>query len=431
MQTIIFVLILLVKLIGGNIDIWTYTEKNIYTRDDTLMTSLTYISSGSLHYITYIKNSKCYFYIKEHNKILELSESAIISPLSINLNNILYMFTLENNNSLYYVSNDILYQLSYNDTSITRLRGMEFTSSYIALISLIGSNKIDYYYYYNYNLQLKTTYNLDYKIISFFGVSPYYNYGTVYIYYYMNETETKFSKYYYMNDNFYDDDNIILSNVTLYNITEISKTIDNDNSILIFTYNKNDSNFYFYYYDYTDLSNIFIKSYGNKYNFWPFRDAKIINVFFLKNTEYLYYLIKKDNYYNAGVLDMENNLIIFNIQKDLIGFISIQNYNLVYGIGDTIYMVCPFNSKNPANCNPTINKFYIKISKDLANTYASNACGPLDNYIIGRLCLKIIPLGYELIPPKTFQKCEYFDIDSMECVDSCNQKPTQTCRTFR
>ena len=233
MQTIIFLLILLLKLIRGNIDIWAYTEKNIYTNANTVMTSLTYISSSAVHYITYTKNSKNYFYIIEHNKILELSESIIISPLSINLNNKLYMFTLENNNSLYYVSNDILYQLSYNDTSITRLRGMEFTSSYIALISLIGSNKIDYYYYYNYNLQLKTTYNLDYKIISFFGVSSYYNYGTVYIYYYLNETETQFSKYYYMNEKFYDNTNIILSNVTLYNITEISKTIDNENSILI------------------------------------------------------------------------------------------------------------------------------------------------------------------------------------------------------
>ena len=421
MKTIIFLLFLLVKLICGNIDIWTYTERNIYTRADTLMTSLSYISSGSLHYITYIKNSKSYFYIVEHNKIIELTESIIISPLSINLNNKLYMLTLENNNSLYYVSNDILYKLNYNDTFTTRLRGMEFTSSSIALILLIGTNKIDYYYYYNNNIKLKTTYNLEYKIISFFGVSSYYDSGTVYIYYYMNETKTQFSKYIYTNEKFYDNANIILSNITLYNITEISKTIDNDNSILIFTYNKNDSNFYFYYYDYTDLSKIYLKSYGNKYNFWPFRDAKIINVFFLKNTEYLYYLIQKDNYYNAGVLDMENNLIIFNIQKVLIGFISIRNYNLVYGIGDTIYMVCPFNSKNPATCNPTINKLYIKISKDYTNTYASNACGQLDNYIIGRLCLKNIPLGYKLIPPKTFQKCDYFDIDSMECVDSCNQ----------
>ena len=415
---IFIVLFILETLIHGNIDIWSYVENNIFTKQNTLMTGLTYISSSSLHFITYSNNSKSYFHIIEESRFLELSGSIILSPFSINLNNKLYIFTMENNNNLYYISNDFFYTLNYNDTSITRLRGMQFINSTITLIAFIGTNKINYYYYNN-KLYLKTTYDLDYNIISFYGVPSSSSSGTVYLYYYINDKSTKYSINQYSNEKFYEILYIYIPNIILYNITEISKTIDNENSLLIFSYNKNNSNFYFYYYDYTDSSNIYLKSYGNKYNFLPFRDSKIINAFFLQNTEYLYYLIKKDDYYNVGVLDMENNLIIFNIQEVSIEFISIKNFNLVYGQKDTIYMVCPFNSHNPTVCNPASERFYMKISANKVNTYSLNPYFFFNYYSVGRVYFKNVPLGFEIISGYNIKRCSYFDIDYMQCVDLC------------
>ena len=109
---IFIVLFILETLIHGNIDIWSYVENNIFTKQNTLMTGLTYISSSSLHFITYSNNSKSYFHIIEESRFLELSGSIILSPFSINLNNKLYIFTMENNNNLYYISNDFFYTLN-------------------------------------------------------------------------------------------------------------------------------------------------------------------------------------------------------------------------------------------------------------------------------------------------------------------------------
>lgn len=423
----IFILIYLFTfIICEDLSSWEYEESVIYSFENSYMKSLTYFPSISHHYITYISGSYNYLHNIELEKRTNLpDESFLLSPVSVSINDIMFLLLSENTNKIYYYFlADVIYYIDYSEKNLTRLKGMEFPNSNTCLISLIGTNYIQYYNSIKENneylLRLNKTFTCDFKIISFYGVSGNSSSGNVYLYSYINETATVYSIYKFSDAEFTESSKFILFGNKLYNITEISKSMDNEYSLLIFTYNKNDTNFFFYYFDCYD-SNVKLYSFGNKYNFWPFRDAKIINAFFLKNTEYLYYLIKKGNYYNAGVLDMENNLIVFNIQKDFIEFISVHDYNLVYGINDTIYMVCPFNSKYPDICISSLSTDnYIRISRDYINTYSST-CSTWSNYIIGRNCLRYIPLGYEAQKFYYISKCIYFDIDLLECVDVCDE----------
>lgn len=421
MITILLVLLFIFN--SEDITTWTYKELNITLFEDSNITSFLFVSSFDLHLITYSNNYKNYIYIIEDNYIYNIS--MLLSPFAVNLNNKIYIFFSESDNNLYYnsIENDNLNMISYEGLNISGLKGMEFYNSNIAFISLLGTNNILYYIYNNNKLELRKSFNFDYKIISFYGNSSTTNIGTAYLYSYINETTTFYAEYKFSNGKFNEISNIIIKDTKILNITEISKALDNDYSLLVFTYNKNDVNFYFYYYDY-ETENAELKSSGNKYNFWPFRGAEIKKVFFLKNTEYLYYLIIKNNIYNAGVLDMANNLVIFNLKEDYIEYISVRNYYLVYGINGTIYFVCPFNSNNPDSCSPTLdNNLYIKISKDYVNTYSTRSC-TYSEYKIGRNCFKNLPLGYKYTYyyySYYVYKCEIFDIDLMECVDSCDE----------
>ena len=72
-----------------------------------------------------------------------------------------------------------------------------------------------------------------------------------------------------------------------------------------------------------------LTQFGNEYNFLAFRNAEIIEAFFLPFADYLYYLIKIENEKYAGVFDIINNIIIYNF-KTTTEFISYQGYYIVY-----------------------------------------------------------------------------------------------------
>jgi hypothetical protein len=309
MLEIFCLLNLLVFITSEEINQWKYSEEILSNVSEGIITSLTSISSSSTpHYLyTYKNEVEEDVYSTEDNFWYWNYKNITFSPSSINLDNQIYLLFLENDNKFYYLVRNyyLLRYIEVKDDSdiVVRLKGFKLKySQKFVLIAMIGTKKIKYYNYDSFPLSIKQTYPFDYKLINIYGISDDSDY--IYIYFYINENTTELTKYKFDNSNFNKEFSIRLPVKQLYSITEISKAIDKENSFLIFSYNKNETDFYFYYFDYTDLSNVELKSFGNKYNFWPFRDAIFLNAFFLKDTEYLYYLIIKDGLYNVGVLDV-------------------------------------------------------------------------------------------------------------------------------
>ena len=427
MLKIFCLLNLLFYIISEEINQWNYTESPLFITQDIISTSLTSISSPSISYylFTYEYGNKNFIFSTEQEVEWEAIKSDL-SPSSINLDYNNYIIFMKNENKFYYYMRKSIKLNPYeieDEPNIIRLKGFKLISfSKSFLIALIGANKIYYYQYSTSSITLNKKYEFDFKIINIYNVSSS-NYDYIYLYSYINETTTELAKYIISTYNFNKIFSIKLPVKKLYNITEISKAIENEYSLLIFSYNKNETDFYFYYFDYTDSSNVELKSFGNKYNFWPFRDAIILDAYFLKDTEYLYYLIIKDDIYNAGVLDVYNNLIIFNMKKKFIQFISLSNTNLTYGINEKVYSVCPFRTLTPNNCPRIMNNNSIISIYNFENkVYSSFFC--TGGNIINRLCLYYSPLGYYSIPSKVsmyydLKKCTFFDIDKLVCVDNC------------
>ena len=372
MLKIFYLLNLLVFIISEEINQWKYEEDILFNTSGGNSTSLTSISSSSTshYFFTYKNNEEEYIYSTELDYWWEI-KNVTFSPSSINLDNYLYLMFTENGNKFYYLikKNNKLNPFEIeDDTNIARLKGfkLQYSKTY-TLIALIGTNKINYYQYDRLSIKLNQVYSFNFNIINIYGISDLYDY--IYIYSYINENTTELAKYKFYNSNFNKEFSITLPIKKLYNITEVSKALDNEYSFLIFSYIKNGTDFYFYYFDYTDPSNVELKSFGNKYNFLPFRDAVILNAFFLKDTEYLYYLIIKDNLYNTGVLDVYNNLIIFNIKKEFIQFISFEKTNLIYGINEIVYSVCPFKTSYPKECPQNITSNNIIKTFNFVNRY--------------------------------------------------------------
>ena len=431
MSKILYLINLLVFIISEEIYQWNYTENSLFRTEDGFPTSLTsiYPSSTSYYFFIFKEEEKENLYYTENREMWE-SINFTIYPISTSLDSNKYLIFGENNKQFYYFirktygNNKLISDEVEDDPNILRLRG--FGLSYLStfIIPLIGTDKIYSYNYDSSGISLISKNSVNSKIINIF--TTYYilcNY--IYVYSYKNETITELAKYKYtVFHTLYDEDfRIIFPIKKLYSITEISKAIDNENSFLIFSYNKNEADFYFYYFDYTNSDNVKLRSFGNKYNFWPFRDSQILNAFFLKDTEYLYYLIIKDGKYNAGVLDVYNNLIIFNIKKDFIQFISIDNTTLVYGINDKVYCACPFIDPNLGACPETLN-IYSKIVTFYNfknNVYSDDSCSGAK--VLNRLCLYYTPLGYYALPNKNYAfdliKCDFFNIDKLVCVEEC------------
>jgi hypothetical protein len=139
---------------------------------------------------------------------------------------------------------------------------------------LIGTKKIYKYQYNTSSIELNTKYQVELIMINIDVISSSSSSDNIYVYSYQNETTTDLAKYIVTRYNFNKMFNITLPVKQLYNVTEISQAIDNENSFLIFSYNKkNKEDFYFYYFDYKNSDNVKLISFGNKYNFVYFRDA--------------------------------------------------------------------------------------------------------------------------------------------------------------
>ena len=327
-----------------NIELWENYPKSILTMKDAIFTGATYLNKDKTFIISFNTSKSSYFQILKTNK--KIKKNDIISPISYYINNEDIIIT--ENNIIYTCINSKLKQLEIDITNIKSIKG-NFVNNYSnLLISLIGTNII--IFLENKDGKIKKnifTFN-DIEIINI----CHFTSNSIDYYHVLYKENNNYTIGLY---SYYDKELNNLSNfnlnIELYNITEmyILKTNNNQTNILIlFSYNKNVNCFNFYAFEVNNNKYI-LNNFGNKYNFLPFRNAEIIKAYLLPFSKYLYYLIKIENEKYVGVLDIINNIIIYNF-KTTTEFISVREYYLVYSEKNTLYQVCPFNTKEKDTC---------------------------------------------------------------------------------
>ena len=401
------------KIICLNIELWEYSPKSILTIKEAIFTGATYLKKDETFIVSYNISKSSYFKIVKAKKKIEIND--IISPLSyyINYKDIIL---LTENNIIYTYINSKIKKLKIDDSNIKSLK-VSFVNNYNdLLISLIGTNTMIYVKIEDGEIKNSI---LTFDDIEIINICHFASNSTDYYHVLYKENNNYIIGFYsYYNKELNTLSNFNL-NIELYNITEMYYSIENiyqTNLLILFSYNKNEKYFNFYVFEFNNDKYI-LNNFGNKYNFLPFRNAQIIKAFFLPFSEYLYYLIKIENEKYAGVLDIINNIIIYNF-KITTEFISFRNYFLVYSEKNILYQVCPFNTKEKDNCILNSKKL-IKKAKNINSLV--DKCSSDDLYNLrGIYCYDNCPSGYN-ISGKNCLKCLY-DIDNQKCVDSCKDQ---------
>ena len=403
-----------------NIEVWENTPEYIEEIKDAIFTGATNLFGTDNYIYSYKISKKSYIKHSKSNDKIEVND--IIRPISyfLNVNNFYIYFIFTENNNIYRIYDTILKQLPLDKSGIKSLKGIIANNLNELIVSLIGTNTI--IILTNENNEIKQNF-YEKEIINMDRVIKdrieYYN-----LLYKKNNNYT-IDIYTY---SFYEKKLIYTSSfdldIELYKITEIYLPKYNNNKIklYLFSYNKNEKLFNFYYFEYTENKYV-LKQFGNKYNFLPFRNAEIIEAFFLPFADYLYYLIKIENEKYAGVFDIINNIIIYNF-KTTTEFISYQSYFIIYSEKNTLYKVCPFGTKEIINCDP----FFpyprlIKISKNgnyLINI--NNKCSSNEFLLEKLYCYEKCPSGYNYNSQSLCDKCTLYDLDNQICTESCKKE---------
>ena len=410
-----FLNLLLHKIIYcSNIKVWNYNKITIKTLAGATFTGATYLLENNNYIVSYI-NTKSYIQNLISNEKIEINDK--LCPMSYNLYYRIHILFTENN-LIYTNVNSKFKNIKINDIEdIKSLRGSLVNNYNELIVGFVGTNQMRLYGINDNELETKTTFIIDGKILTFSVV--FFNTDYIYLLYYVNNIYI-LGHYSLSNKNLVNNLNYQLD-VELYNIAEIYNGFYfSINVLILFSYNKNENNFVFYLYEYSN-ENYILKKFGNKYNFVPFRNAKIINAFFLPYSEYLIYLIELNKERYAGIVDLINDLIIFNF-KTTTEFISYEAYYLLYGENNNLEKLCPFNNKNPSNCYlfSGYTRYLIKITSKNENSLV-NKC-PMDAIfsIEGLYCFDICPSGY-YASGFSCEKCAIYDLDSEKCVESCDE----------
>ena len=410
---LIFFIYYFLRIICLNIKLWENSPKSFASHKGAIYTGETFIYQVNTIIISYNNSKSSYFQNLSTKEKEEINE--ILCPFSYYINNLIVLFT--ENNKIYTLENSKFKSFNIDITNIKSIKGIIVNNYNELLVSFIGSNTIILLINESNELKKKSIFSFDGMEIVNMCEEPLTKLGHFFILYKKNNN---YELYLY---SIYDIKLNQISNfnldVELYDITEMyHSTLSNyfPARLILFSYNKNENLFIFYLFELID-SNYILKKFGNKYTFLPFRNAKIIKAFFAPFSEYLYYLIEIDNEKYAGVLDIINNIIIYNF-KTTSEFISFQKFYIIYSEENSLYRTCPFNIKNIEDCNIISgnSRKLIKIENNI-NSFV-NGC-PDDNYILGGIyCYKNCPSGYYELQNYCF-KCPIYDIDNQICSRRC------------
>ena len=391
------------------------SDKNLITKVDGNVTGGTTIDSNT--FVSYMLTPEFRFITDGNSKIMTSDD---IYPLSVYCNNF-YILCLEESNFFHYYPNPS----SINSTiyvggegSKIRLLSAIFYSNYF-IVSIIGTNKVIVYEASDNFQQIYNHSEENCTLESMIQIK--FNSQSCYCLLCKSNNETRLILYNYNGKLCF---NYSSTDITLGEITEMSTPISKENNeLLIFSFNKDTNEFYFYH---CELLNdeIKLKSHGNKYTFLPFRNIVILKGIFLPKTELLYYLIQQNNKTYIGVLDIINQIIIYNKEttSSFVSFID-ANKTLTFGEENGYYSVCPFQTINGSECITSFDNFdniYVVINNIKGNEISNNCS---NNKLGNFYCYDKCPYGY-FNNPGNCSKCRdnntYFDVDNNSCVNKCN-----------
>ena len=426
MKIILFVFYF-IKIIIDNlnclcIDLWEIIPESIAFLNGTTFTGCTYYYENNNNYffISYKDSKTSYIQDLTSKDIIEIN--APLCPLSYTINSGIHILFTDNN-SIYTYYKSKFRKLDPSLHGTKYLKGSLINSDSELLVGYIGTDTLISFKKDDNKLEKKKSFTLDgYEIINFYYFTMY---NEDYIYLLQKSNNLLLFNLYQI----FEKKLSLLYNYTfnekLNNITEINffySDYEQAMYFLFFSYDENENNFNFYLLEYDNLKNDYnVKISGNKYNFLPFRNAKIIKAFFLPNTEFLIYLIQIGNEKFVGVLDIINQLIIFNF-KTISEFISFEESFLIYSENNTLYRVCPFNTNDKNNCYliNDYNRHLIRISSKNVNSIVYTCTTDAPYLLGGSYCYKKCPFGY-YISENICKRCPIFDNDEQICVDSCKE----------
>ena len=406
-----------------DINIWKYSKDTLFSQKDTKYTGAVYIKETNNFFVSYIDSSVSCIKNIETRETLTINDKVCPKSLNKKFNKFYILFT--GNNLIISNINAKFTKLNINVPRTSSLYGNIINGLNLLFISFIGTDKIILYENKNNILEQKSILNIKGNVI----MSAFYrNYlGKDYVFILEKNSTHYWQSFYFLSSYYYLTSNKkFIIDVKFNEITEMNHFIISNDQFyfLYFSYDKNGNNFNFYLYENIGTDKFILKSSGNKYNFLPFRNAKIIQVFFLPETEYLFYLIQIGPKKYAGVLDIINRIIIFNFETTT-EFISYQQYYLLYSENNSLLRVCPFNTNLVHNCIIYSEQIGTLIKIDLStnvNTVIYNKCNIVSAYMLDKkYCYNKCPLGY-YISTLSCVKCDIFDIDAQECEDECNDE---------
>ena len=405
-----------------DIEIWEFKPESILDTPGVIYTGANYLNENLNYIVSYKKSKSSFIENKISGEKVEIDDS--LSPFMYKLNCGIHIMLTENNLIFTNINSKFTKIEIVAPEKNKSLKASLVNDKSEFLISLIGTNKMILFYSNDNKLEKKKEFDLDQiEIISFFDIY-FYQMNYIYLIYKNNNI------YYLGHYTFYAQELSIFSKFKLnifelYQITEMYCSINafyQASTLILFSYNKNENNFIFYLFEYDNNNNYILIQYGNKYNFLPFRNAKILKAFFLPNTELLFYLIQIENEKYAGVLDIINNIIIYNF-KTTSEFISFQDSYLLFGENSSLKRVCPFNTKDIKNCfaYAGYSRQTIQINSKHENSIIYKCSKEAPYSLAGIYCFEICPFGY-YISGTYCAKCPIFDIDSKKCINSCKEE---------
>lgn len=192
--------------------------------------------------------------------------------------------------------------------------------------------------------------------------------------------------------------------------------------VLLFTYNKGTTKFKYYYVYFENQNDPVVIKYGNEITF-PFLNGYTIeDIKFIKGSQIFFYHIKKDSVSYIGAGDLLYGIQIYNIPKDLVEIISIDNtnylstkQNLVYSVKNELFTVCPFANKDACNIPNEPGHFLIDPNGN-TETLSCNA------NIIEKYCVNECPSRYMISSGKCVEcggNTPFYDNVNKKCVSKC------------
>ena len=230
-----------------------------------------------------------------------------------------------------------------------------------------------------------------------------------------------------LNNNFEAKFNTYLLPIYLYN--NYTNTSDEQN-IYFFSYKVNSSKFIYYVINKRSKE---IEYIGDELTISStFKDCKFISVSFYNNTNFIYYLLEKNNSKYIGVYSTLGHFLIFNKEVNTTFIYNKPEnndlHNLTYKNDTQIISICPIENINPCKIPNKINiESYGK--SEILNTTCKKNMYKILNFIF---CINECPIGYIKIGNECKLECgdRKYHLNLKKCVSRCDESEIKINKNY-